>query len=140
VRGAEPVCLRWDLGLGEWDSTNLNVAVYLCNQRIYSSERRRRREPQWQNVSGSRPLRCVLSFIDPAEARVARWLEAMKKNHCLQECRTLALDTAEANAKPRAERYVVYEFVPKESAQAERALGGRITSRAGQRVGENSRE
>ena len=36
VREAEPVCLRWDLGLGDWDSTNLNVAVYLCNQMIYA--------------------------------------------------------------------------------------------------------
>ena len=44
VRDAEPVCLRWDLGIGEWDSTNLNVAVYLCNQMIYSPQRRQPRE------------------------------------------------------------------------------------------------
>ena len=44
VRDAYPVCLRWDLGIGEWDSTNLNVAVYLCNQMIYSPHRRHRQE------------------------------------------------------------------------------------------------
>ncbi len=32
VCGAEPVCLRWDVGLDEWESPNLNTAVYLCNQ------------------------------------------------------------------------------------------------------------
>ena len=51
VREAEPVCLRWDLGLGDWDSTNLNVAVYLCNQMIYAPHRRQRWEPRWQDVS-----------------------------------------------------------------------------------------
>ena len=32
------------LGVAEWDSTNLNVAVYLCNQMIYSPQRQHRQE------------------------------------------------------------------------------------------------
>ena len=83
VRDAEPVCLRWDLGLGEWDSTNLNVAVYLCNQMIYSPHRRHAREPRAQRL-GDRPLRCVLSLCDPAEPRVAAWLEAMQRSYRLK--------------------------------------------------------
>ena len=59
VRDADTVCLRWDLGIGEWNSTNLNVAVYLCNQMIYSPQRRHPRERSSQPISASRPLRCV---------------------------------------------------------------------------------
>jgi hypothetical protein len=113
ARGAEPVCLRWDLGLGSWESSNLNVAVYLCNQMIYSPSRRQHREPRWQLVSQDRPLRCVLSLTDPAEHRVADWLAAMKRAYDLRACREVRLDMAEAHAKPRIERYMVYEFVPR---------------------------
>ena len=74
VRGAEPVCLRWDLGLGAWDSTNLNVAVYLCNQMIYGPHRRPGTERRWQSVSEDRPLRCVFSLEEPADRPVALWL------------------------------------------------------------------
>ena len=54
--------------MGEWDSTNLNVAVYLCNQMIYSPQRRERREFGWRPVSANCPLRCVLPLSDPARA------------------------------------------------------------------------
>ena len=39
-RGAEVACLRWDLGVAEWDSVRLGVAVMLCDQAIYSPSRR----------------------------------------------------------------------------------------------------
>jgi hypothetical protein len=113
ARGAEPVCLRWDLGLGPWNSTNLNVAVYLCNQMIYSPLRRQHREPQWELASTDRPLRCVLSLTDPEERRVADWLAAMKVSHHLRKCREVNLDMAEGGPKARIERYIVYEFVPR---------------------------
>ena len=109
---AEPVCLRWDLGLGAWDSTNLNVAVYLCNQMIYAPRRHEAREPCLQRVSANRPLRCVLSLEDPADRPVRDWLAAMKNRYRLRECRQVVVDMAAQGAKPRSERYVVYEFVP----------------------------
>jgi len=130
VRGAEPVCLRWDFGLGEWDSTNLNVAVYLCNQMIYSPLRRHGREPQWRNVSGNRPLRCVLSLADPAEPTVAGWLESMKKCYRVSECRTLVVDMAGPQAKLRTEQYVVYDFVPKGPSREDRGEDDPIRSAA----------
>jgi len=140
VRGAEPVCVRWDLGLGEWDSTNLNVAVYLCNQMIYSPQRRNGRKPQWRNVSGNRPLRCVLSLSDPAEARVAAWLEAMKRDYHLSECRMLKVDMAELKARPRTEHYFLYEFVPKGVGPRDRGEGDPIRSASAPRTSETSRE
>ena len=101
AREAEPVCLRWDLGLGAWDSTNLNVAVYLCNQRIYAPHRRQRRQPRWKSVSASRPLRCVLALDDPADQPAAPWLDALKKTYRLKECRKVVVDMAEPRAKRR---------------------------------------
>jgi hypothetical protein len=116
VREAEPVCLRWDLGLGDWDSTNLNVAVYLCNQMIYAPHRQQRWERRWETVSASRPLRCVLSLADPADRPVAAWLEALKQNYRLTACQQIVVDMAEPKAaKRRTESYHVYEFVPLES-------------------------
>ena len=65
---AEPVCLRWDLGLGEWDSTNLNVAVYLCNQRIYSPQRQEQGNPRWQpSPRAAHFVACCPWPIRPAE-------------------------------------------------------------------------
>jgi hypothetical protein len=112
ARDAEPVCLRWDLRLGEWDSTNLNVAVYLCNQMIYSPARRRKGSPRWDRISANHPLRCVLSFSNAADPRVAGWLNEMKKRYRLKECRAIAVNMAEASARPRTEYHYVYEFVP----------------------------
>jgi hypothetical protein len=109
---AEPVCLRWDLPLAQWESPNLNVAVYLCNQMIYSPLRRQGRKPEWRNITSERPLRCVLSLADPTEPQIARWLEGMKRSYRLRECQTLVVNTAEAGAKSRTEEYTVYDFVP----------------------------
>jgi hypothetical protein len=111
---AELACLRWDVGLLEWDSTNLNVAVYLCNQRIYSPARRHGEGPQWERASEARPLRCVLPLADPDDGRVATWLAAMKSHHDLRATHTLTGDMAQPGSRPRTERYTVFEFVPKE--------------------------
>jgi hypothetical protein len=121
--GAEPVCLRWDLGLGAWDSTNLNVAVYLCNQMIYAPYRQRRWEPRWQSVSEGRPLRCVVSLQDPVDGAVAGWLAAMKQSYRLIGCRSVVVDMGGTEAKPRIEQYLVYEFVPMRSATGDRGEG-----------------
>lgn len=120
VREAEPVCLRWDLGLGDWNSTNLNVAVYLCNQMIYAPHRQERWEPRWQTVSECRPLRCVLPLADPTDRPVAAGLDALKKTYRLKECRKVVVDMAEAKATPRTENYYIYEFVPRESEPLDR--------------------
>ncbi len=129
VRGAVPVCLRWDLGLGPWDARNLNVAVYLCNQRIYSPARRPGETPRWQAVTADRPLRCVLPLTDPGEARVAAWLGTMKTGYRLQKSRRLLENMAEPGAPPRIESYTIYEFVPI-------TVGSVSGSRPGERVEE----
>jgi 4-amino-4-deoxy-L-arabinose transferase-like glycosyltransferase len=112
AQDAEPVCLRWDLGIPEWDSANLNVAVYLCNQRIYSPGRQKQGNPGSHTVFANRPLRCVLPLADPSSREVKSWLDAMKNRYRLREWRPMVVDMAEPGAKPRTERYDIYEFVP----------------------------
>lgn len=112
-RGAEVACLRWDLGVAEWDSIRLGTAVSLCNQAIYSPSRRSG-GPRWGEVSADRPLRCVLGVrpeVDPP--RVAAWLETMKVAYRMTRRESIAVDTAEPGRRPVLERYEVFEFVPK---------------------------
>jgi hypothetical protein len=132
--------LRWYLGVGEWDSTNLNVAVYLCNQMIYSPRRRRGTGVQWHKVSETRPLRCVLSFSDPAEPQVARWLKAMQNRYRLTDRRPSLVNMAAPQAKPRIERYVVFEFVPKRAGTHDGGERERIGPASVRRTRTNDRD
>lgn len=120
-RGAEPVCLRWDLGLGAWDSLNLNVAVYLCNQAIYSPRRRQGQDPRPEGASDGRPLRCVLSLSDPDDARVIALLDGARAGYRLKRRRVRDVNMADPGARRRVERYVVYDFVPVARGVAARA-------------------
>lgn len=115
VHNATPVCLRWDLGIGKWDSTNLNVAVYLCNQMIYAPHRRHSQEQGLQLISRRRPLRCVSSLADSTDSQGTTWLETMKKRYQLRDSRRITINMAEPGAKPRSEHYNLYEFVPIDS-------------------------
>jgi hypothetical protein len=125
--GGVPVCLRWDLGLAPWDSQNLNVAVYLCNQRIYSPPRRQGTVPRWSAASESMPLRCVLPMADPAGAHVAAWLVAMQTRYRLRTSQSVLENMAEPGAPPRLESYVIYEFVPRcDGPTSALALGRRF--------------
>ena len=112
VRDATPVCLRWDLGIGKWDSTNLNVAVYLCNQMIYAPHRWHSQEQALQTIATRWPLRCVSSLTDSTDSQVMAWLEAMKKRYQLKDSRQITVNMAHQNSQPRTEHYNLYEFVP----------------------------
>ncbi len=115
-RDAEPVCLRWDVEIEPWDATNLNVAVYLCNQRIYSPRRKQGLGPNLRAVSATRPIRCVLPLADPTSPRVAAWLRRMSEIYQLRSSRSMDVNMAEPEAPPRVEHYTIYEFTPDHSA------------------------
>ncbi len=112
ARGAEVACLRWDYGVAEWDSVRLGIAVSLCNQAIYSPSRRSG-GPNWDAISGDRPLRCVLGVEGESDApRVARWLLEMSERYRLTRREVIPVDTNEPGRPPRLEHYEVFEFVP----------------------------
>jgi hypothetical protein len=114
ARGAEVACLRWDFGVGDWSSVHLDIAVYLCNQKIYSPQRRDHAGPRWSLVSASHPLRCVASFRHDAERPARRaWLNEMRRRYHLRDHRIFDINMAAPGAAPRTEHYEVFEFVPK---------------------------
>ncbi len=104
--------MRWDAGIGEWNCSNLNTAVYLCNQLIYSQHRRQIGQPDLSVVSANHPLRCVEPFPGPADGRTAEWLAAMEKRYHLTQRREIVVDMSISPLKPRIERFAIYEFVP----------------------------
>lgn len=89
---SEVVCLTSDLGivLSTRQFTDLNFsAQYLCNQRIYSPRHAARRPVQWDSISASHPLRCVLYRMDSqrieSEAALEEWMREMDGRYDLVE-------------------------------------------------------
>ena len=112
-RGAEVACLRWDFGVGGGDSIHLGRPVALCNQAIYSPGRRAG-GPRWGAISADHPLRCVLCDARPADGpAVASWLGGMTTRFDLRDRKVLVIDLAEPGARPRPERYEIFEFAPR---------------------------
>jgi len=112
-RDAEVACLRGDLGVAEWDSIRLGVAVSLCNRAIYSRSGRTG-GPDWARVSARRPLRCVLGVAgSPDEPRVDAWLNSMHPRFELRRRQTIEVNMAEPGRRPVVERQEFFEFVPR---------------------------
>jgi hypothetical protein len=111
--GAEPLCLRWDLAIGEWNSTNLNVAVYLCNQMIYAPRRQRTTPRLAETEAVAKPLRYVAPLMPAFDRRVTAWAQQMTTQFSKVDCQTFKVNMAEPGARPRIEEYTVYEFRPK---------------------------
>jgi hypothetical protein len=110
---SEVGCLLWDFGLGRWNSIHLNVAVYLCNQRIYSPARKNGCGPRWAAISKCRPLRCVIPLTrDIQEEALSGWTRRMASQFELRARNTVVVNMAEAGAPARIERYRILEFVP----------------------------
>jgi hypothetical protein len=116
-RGAEVACARGDFGLRDRTRLNLRTAAYLCNEWIYSPQRRRGGGPRWEQVSADHPLRCVLYHeVRPELPEVVAWLDAMRSRYDLRRTESIDVDMSAVVAGPKVERWVVFEFVPKEGA------------------------
>jgi hypothetical protein len=112
AREAELACLRWEFGIVNRRSMNLRTAVFLCNQKIYSPQRRNGNGPRWQEVSSTRPLRCVLyNETPPDHPDVVSWLARMRTNYTLRRTETLTVNADGSSEGPKQERIVVFEFV-----------------------------
>jgi len=125
-KDAELVCVKSDLGhdffprLWEWGHS----ARYLCNQAIYShSHRQGSYTPNWEMISPSHPLRCVVFSIPeniipyPSrdEAGWSRWLAEMKGSYDL-----ISREKYEINpgVDGQHEIYEIYEFIPENDTPA----------------------
>ncbi len=113
--GAELACLYSDFGVDGRDRHHLHLrtALYVCNEWIYSPQRRQHGGPRWEAVSPERPLRCVLGHeTSPDHSRVVDWLARMQRSFDLR--RVDRIEFVRAGTKP--EYLAVFEFVPKPGA------------------------
>jgi hypothetical protein len=109
---AELACLYSDFGVAGRARRHmqLRTAQFVCNEWIYSPQRRQRGGPRWDAISPQRPLRCVLNHeTSPDHPRVVVWLERMERLYDLR--RVDRVDFAPAGTKP--EPLAVFEFVPR---------------------------
>ena len=114
ARGAELACLRGDFGIKPRKPKNLRTGIFLCNQWIYSPQRRHGGGPRWEAITADRPLRCVLyPETSPDHPDVVAWLSRMRQSYDLRRTDQVVIDTAGAKAGPKAERLFVFEFVPR---------------------------
>jgi hypothetical protein len=113
---AEVFCLRRDFRIVQRGQLNLRTATYLCNQAIYSPQRRAG-GPNWQKITRQHPMRSVLYHdTHPDNPAVQDWLKQMKLTYELKKTERIAIDVSAALAGPRSERIIVYEFVPRSDA------------------------
>jgi hypothetical protein len=114
ARAAELACLCADFGVDDRSSHHLRTALYLCNQWIYSPQRRDGGGPRWELISTRRPLRALLfNETSPENPEVVRWLSNMQRSFELH--RTLRIDSAGdgAHLGKQDEQVIVFEFVPR---------------------------
>jgi hypothetical protein len=113
-RSAEVACASLDFGgdpPGRWRGRQ---AWYLCNQAIYSPQRREYGGPRLDLVSKARPLRCVLFEQDPESPAVIDWLDGMRTGFALRSVSTMEpLVTLGDPPRQVAEHWWIYEFVPR---------------------------
>jgi len=111
-RDAVAACAHLDFGLdrpGAWQGRR---AWYLCNQAAHAPHRRGG-GPRLEEVSESRPLRCVVFDEDPEGPDVAGWLARMRSDYRLRSVRSVpARSTFGDAARPLIETYRIYEFTP----------------------------
>jgi hypothetical protein len=114
ARDAELACVRSDFGVAHRPLDNLRTALFLCNQWIYSPQRRRDGGPRWHAVSPRRPLRCVLDHPSARdEPQLTAWLAHMQRSFDLRQINQLVIPRGDKAVDLSTERLVIYEFVPK---------------------------
>ena len=80
AESAELACLQWDFGITQRGGAVTRTAIYLCNQHIYSPNRRQGVGPRFALVTPDRPLRCVtFDDVHLRSSRTNSWLESMKR-------------------------------------------------------------
>jgi hypothetical protein len=119
ARKAELACLRSDYGIAKPRSKNLRTALFVCNQWIYSPQRRHSGGPRLDAVTPDRPLRCVLyDETSPDQPEVVAWLAGMQQSLDLRRSDRVEIETGRGATAQRKESLIIYEFVPRSDTPA----------------------
>lgn len=123
-RDGEIACLHADFGLTfnqrHWQLER--TAAYLVDQAIYSERHAQGSPIQYDAVSASHPLRCVLFNEHPVDhPDFVEWLNAMRTRYNLIAVRTFPVNRGAVGPRFNYEDfYTVYEFVPPGAPEATR--------------------
>ena len=92
----------------------LGLAIYLCNQHIYSPSRRRGDRAELVRVTSERPLRCVVFDERRSSSRpeATAWLESMKKGFALRTRSQLDVPTTGLDSQPWNDHITFLDFEP----------------------------
>jgi hypothetical protein len=124
---AEVVCLHWDFAIFQRPGLNLRTALYLCNQFIYSPRRQRTSKIDWHAVREDRPLRCMLYCeTRPDYPDVLAWFARYGAVYDVRRSERVGINPQLGNAQTKQDHLLVFELVPKRSAQAKRSAPGPI--------------
>ncbi|AMV38989.1 hypothetical protein [Planctomyces sp. SH-PL62] len=116
---AVAACAHLDYRIDRPGSWQGRRAWYLCNQAVYSPERRDFGGPRLEEVSEDRPLRCVVFDEEPSDPKVAAWLARMRSDYHLRSARSVQAHSTFGDApRPLVETYWIYEFTPLPSRTA----------------------
>ena len=77
-------CLRWDLAVQPWDSPNPDVALYICNQAIFSPARRASGSSQQAPANPRQTPSRFVAFVSPAVTEVDQfgsWHDKISRDH-----------------------------------------------------------
>jgi hypothetical protein len=130
ARTAELACLQWDFGISQRGGAVVRTALYLCNQHIYSPNRRRGVGPRWALVTPNRPLRCVaFDDVHRNTPEAIAWLESMKTNFNFQGQQDLVVPITRLDMKPGNDHVFVFEFQPWLHRATDRIASGGATDR-----------
>jgi hypothetical protein len=130
ARGAELACLQWDFGICQRGGAVARTAMYLCNQHIYSPNRRRGVGPRWTLVTPDRPLRCVaFDDVHLRSLQATAWLESMNEKYNFRGRLDLVVSTTRLDMKPGNDHVFVFEFQPKPDRPTERIATGAAAGR-----------
>jgi hypothetical protein len=120
ARDAEVACLNWDFGINRRHVAYSRTAIYLCNQQIYSPQRRPAGGLRIPRVTTGRPLRCVAYDIPLKSPEATAWLASMEKQYVLQGRKDIVVPTIGLDMQPWEDHLMVFEFQPKPMRPMER--------------------
>jgi hypothetical protein len=127
----EAVCLHADLH-EDFDSKAFQelswAAMYLCNQRIYSPRHAAGLPPRLDQVSGDRPLRCLL-YRDPNypcnQEKLGEWLAGMQTDYQLVSRERYPFPRYDKRERKlvTTDHLEMFRFVPKTSLAVHKTEG-----------------
>jgi len=116
---AELACFDLDSGIERRGTWFGRKAWYLCNQMIYSPNRRGTSPGRDREILPDRPLRCVLFEISPEHPSVRDWLARQEKNLVLKETKVYHVPVTLGEGRPATEQWRVLEFVARTAESPE---------------------